>query len=108
MPITNATGKTASRPQPAPLVEPAGAKSVKDNITVLKEQPQTISDANDTQRPALSQKAMGKRPDEEENNDFIFSKSSIITRTPTQMCCTPPDVTAAPKKKETTLSNKLR
>ena len=52
-----------SRPQPAPLVEPAGAKSVKDDITVLKEQPQTTSNANDTQRPAPSQKAKGKRPE---------------------------------------------
>src|SRR5437762_5991582 len=123
---TNATGKAASRPQPAPSAKPVGAKNVKDDITVLKEQPRTTSDADDAQRHAPSQKATTTRPErapipkltttetttdwseEEENSYFPSTKSSTTARTPTQICCTPLDATMAPKKKETTMTMKFR
>ena len=123
---TNATGKAASRPHPAPSAKPVGAKNVKDDITVLKEQPRTTSDADDAQRYAPSQKATTTRPErapipkstttetttdwseEEENSYFPSTKSSTTARTPTQICCTPLDATMAPKKKETTMTMKFR
>jgi hypothetical protein len=125
-PATTATvpmGKAASKSQPAPSAEPAGIKSMKDSITVLKEQPKTTSDADDAQCASPNQKATTTRPkrahapepstakstkdcNEGEDSNTVFAKSSIIVRTPPQTCCTPPDVAMAPKKKETT--RKLR
>src|SRR5947207_6370231 len=123
---TNATGKAASRPQPAPSAKPVGAKNVKDDITVLKEQPRTTRDANDAQRYAPSQKATTTRPErapipestttetttdwseEEENSYFPSTKSSTTTRTSTQICCTPLDTTMASKKKKITMTMKFK
>ena len=99
---------------------------MKDSISVLKEWPETTSDAEGAQCAAPSQKSTTTRPkradtpepaiaettkdwsEEEEDDNTVFAKSSVTARTPPQMCCTPPDVSMAPKKKETTLAMKLR
>ena len=114
---TTVTDKAASRPQPAAYAEPDGAKSVKDSISVLKEQPGSTKDTNNTERTAPSQKATTTRPkrahtlepanaettmDWSQEVEEAFAKSSALARTPPQTCCTPPDVTMAPKKKEAT------
>src|SRR5947207_3645997 len=123
---TNATGKAASRPHPAPSAKPVSAKNVKDDITVLKEQPRTTSDADDAQRHAPSQKATTTRPErapipkstttetttnwseEKENSYFPSTKSSTTARTLTQICYISLDTTMTPKKKETTMTMKFR
>src|SRR5277367_4332249 len=112
------TGKTAGRPQPAPSMEPAGTKSAKDSISVLKKQPETTNDADNTCGSAPSQRTTVTRPstsetrkewsDDEEDSEVAFAKSCKIARTPTQTCCTPPDVAMAPKKKESKLTMQLR
>jgi hypothetical protein len=125
---TLGTSKTASRPQPAPAVEPAGPKNMENNITVLRKQPETSSDADEAQCPAPSPKATTTRPkrapasdtstsktnkdwnEKDDESDAAFAKSSMMSRTPTQQDCTPPEaaMTMAPKKKETALMRKLR
>ena len=120
---TTVKDKAAIRPQPTAHAKPAVAKSVKDSISVLQEQPETMQDADDAQCPAPSQKATTTRPERahtpeppsvETTEDWsemveeAFAKSSFIARTPPQTRYTPPDVPMAPKKKETTPKTKAR
>ena len=90
---TTVKDKAASRPQPAASAEPAGTKSVKDSISVLKEHPENANGADDAQCAAPSQKATTTRPkrahtsepvivettkDWSEEVEYAFAKSSVM------------------------------